>query len=131
MGKITPKLTLTGTAADFGNVISLEATTNLTIIEPFVGFSRITATTTGNESIIVPSLNDARYVYIRHAALNQAGAAETSAKVKVETADGTAIMELKANEFAFFPFYVQGASLLQLETDSGTVQVEYAFFRRA
>ena len=53
MATITPKLTLTGTAADFGNVISLEATTNLTIIEPFVGFSRITATTTGNESNIV------------------------------------------------------------------------------
>ena len=131
MATLTPKLTLTGTAADFGNVISLEATTSLTIIEPFVGFSRITATTTGSESIIVPSLSDTRYVYIRHAALNQAWAAETSAKVKVETADSTAIMELKANEFAFFPFFVQGASTLQLETDSGTVQVEYAFFRRA
>ena len=81
MATITPKLTLTGTAADFGNVISLEATTNLTIIEPFVGFSRITATTTGGDSIIVPNVNSAKYVYIKHTGLNSAGSSSGADKV--------------------------------------------------
>ena len=87
MATLTPKLTLTGTAADFGNAIALEATTGLTIDEPFVGFSRITATTTGNASIILPSVDAPRYVYIRPTGLNSAGSSSGSDKVHVETGD--------------------------------------------
>ena len=130
MATLTPKLTLTGTAAEFGNAIALEATTGLTIDEPFVGFSRITATATGNASIIVPNIDTPRYVYIRHTGLNAAGSSSGSDKVNVETADSTPIMELKINEFAFFPYYGGGAGLLQLETSANTVQVEYAYFTR-
>ena len=130
MATLTPKLTLTGTASDFGNAIALEATTGLTIDEPFVGFSRITATTTGNASIILPSVDAPRYVYIRHTGLNAAGSSSGTDKVHVETADTATIMELKINEFAFFPYYGEGAGLLQLETSANTVQVEYAYFTR-
>tara|TARA_R100001163_G_C5067926_1_gene207459 strand:- start:6489 stop:6884 length:396 start_codon:yes stop_codon:yes gene_type:complete len=131
MATLTPKLTLTGTATDFGAALSLSVSTTLTADEPFIGISRITATTTGNESIIVPSVNSAKYVYIKHTGLNSAGSSSGSDKVKVETADGTAILELKSGEFAFFPYFAQGACLLQLETDANTVQVEYAYFTRA
>ena len=131
MATLTPTLTLAGTATDFGNALALSATTSLTIDEPFVGFSRITATTTGGDSIIVPNVNSAKYVYINQTGLNSAGSSSGADKVKVETADGTAIMELKASEFAFFPFFQQGPCKLQLETDANTVQVEYAYFTRA
>ena len=130
MATLTPKLTLTGTAADFGNAIALEATTGLTIDEPFVGFSRITATTTGGDSIILPSVNIPRYVYIKHTGLNSAGSSSGTDKVHVETGDTTTILELKANEFAFFPYHAETASLLQLEASANTVQVEYAYFTR-
>ena len=130
MATLTPKLTLTGTAADFGNAIALEATTGLTIDEPFVGFSRITATTTGADSIILPSVDIPRYVYIRHTGLNSAGSSSGTDKVHVETADGASILELKINEFAFFPYHRETAGLLQLEASANTVQVEYAYFTR-
>lgn len=130
MATLTPKLTLTGTATDFGAALSLSASTGLTVDEPFVGISRITATTTGGDSIIVPSVNSPKYVYIKHTGFAADGSANNTDKVKVETADGTAILELKKDEFAFFPYYSQGACLLQLETSANTVQVEYAYFTR-
>ena len=40
-------------------------------------------------------------------------------------------MELKSGEFAFFPYFAQGAGLLQLEASANTVQVEYAYFTRS
>ena len=112
-------------------MLSLSTSVALTANEPYIGISRITATTTGGDSIIVPNVNSAKYVYIKHTGLNSAGSSSGADKVKVETADGTAIMELKANEFAFFPYFAQGACKLQLETDANTVQVEYAYFTRA
>jgi len=131
MATLTPALTLSGTAADFGATLSLSTSVNLTANEPYIGISRITATTTGSESIIVPEVNSAKYVYIKHTGLNSAGSSSGADKVKVEIADNNAIMELKSGEFAFFPFFQQGACKIQLETDANTVQVEYAYFTRA
>ena len=130
MATLTPRLTLTGSAADFGAALSLSVDNTLTIDEPFVGMSRITVTTTGGNSIILPSIDEARYVYIKHTGLNSAGSSSGADKVKVETADGTSIIELQSGEFAFFPYYAGGASLLQLETSANTAQVEYAYFTR-
>ena len=96
----------------------------------FVGVEPITATTTGGDNIIVPNVDSPRYVYIKHLGLNSAGSSSGTDKVVVETADGTQILELKIEEFAFFPFYAGGAGKLQLQTSANTVQVEYAFFTR-
>tara|TARA_R100001594_G_scaffold100361_1_gene135018 strand:+ start:1042 stop:1437 length:396 start_codon:yes stop_codon:yes gene_type:complete len=130
MATLTPRLTLSGSAADLGAALSLSVDDSLTIDEPFVGMSRITTTTTGADSIILPNVNIPRYVYIKHTGLNSAGSSSGADKVKVETADGTAIMELKSGEFAFFPYYAQGSCLLQLEASANTCQVEYAYFTR-
>ena len=130
MATLRPTLTLTGTATDFGNALALSATTGLTIDEPFIGFSRITATNAGANSVILPAVDAPRYVYIKHTGLNSAGSSSGADKVVVETADDTQIMELKSGEFAFFPFYIGSARLLQLQTSANTVQVEYAFFTR-
>ena len=130
MATLTPRFTLSGSATDLGAALSLSVDDTLTIDEPFVGVSRITATTTGGNSIILPSVDAPRYVYIKHTGLNQAGSSSGADKVKVEYSDGNSIMELQTGEFAFFPHYAGGAGLLQLETSANTVQVEYAYFTR-
>ena len=112
------------------DALSFTVTDTLTVVSPMVNISRITATTTGGDSIIVPNLDSPRYVYLKHTGLNSAGSSSGSDKVVVETADGTQILELKLGEFAFFPFYAGGAGKLQLQTSANTVQVEYAYFTR-
>ena len=127
----TLNATLTLASSDISSdTLSMTVTDSLTVVSPIVNISKITATTTGGDSIIVPNLDSPRYVYLNHTGLNSAGSSSGTDKVVVETADGTQIMELKINEFAFFPFYAGGAGKLQLQTSANTVQVEYAFFTR-
>ena len=130
MASLTPNLTLTSSDIS-SDALLFSVDDSLSVEAPMVGVSTITATTTGGASIILPSVNASRYVYIKHTGLNSAGSSSGSDKVKVETTDGTAIMELKSGEFAFFPYYAQGSCLLQLETDANTVQVEYAYYTRS
>ena len=129
MATLTPTLTLASTDVS-SDTLSLSVNDALTVVSPIVNISTITATTTGGDSIILPSLDSPRYVYVKHLGLNSAGSSSGTDKVKVETADGTSIMELKIGEFAFFPHYAGGAGLLQLEASANTVQVEYAYFTR-
>ena len=99
--------------------------------------TRITAATSGGDSadnsakIILPSVNATRYVYIKHLGLNSAGGSSGADQIKVETADGTEIMRISKDEFAFFPHHAGGAGLIQLEATANTVQVEYAYFTRS
>ena len=130
MATLTPKLTLTSSDIS-SDALLFSVDDSLSVEAPMVGVSTITATTTGNASIILPNVNACRYVYLKHTGLNSAGSTSGSDKVEVETADGTPIMELKSGEFAFFPYYAQGSCLLQLEASANTVQVEYAYYTRS
>mgnify|MGYP003133417869 CR=1 FL=1 len=129
MATLSTSLTLSSTDAT-SDSLNFTVTDALTVVSPIVNISKITATVTGGDTIIVPNLDSPRYVYLKHTGLNSAGSSSGSDKVHVETADGTTIMELKATEFAFFPFYAEGAGKLQLEASANTVQVEYAYFTR-
>jgi len=129
MATLTPTLTLASTDTS-SDALNFSVTDSLTVVPPMVNISKITATNTGNASIIVPSVDSPRYVYLKHTGLNSAGSTSGADKVHVEVSDSVTIMELKTGEFAFFPFYQEGAGLLQLETSANTVQVEYAFFTR-
>jgi len=129
MATLSTSLTLTSTDAT-SDSLNFTVTDALTVVSPIVNISKITATVTGGDTIIVPNLDSPRYVYLKHTGLNSAGSSSGSDKVHVETADGTTIMELKTGEFAFFPFYAEGAGKLQLEASANTVQVEYAYFTR-
>jgi len=131
MATLTPTLTLTGSAADFGAALSLSETNAISVASPSVGISKITVTTTGINSIIVPSVDTAKYVYIKHTGLNAAGSSSGTDRVQVETADGTQIAELSFEEFMFFPYYGGGACKIQLQTNANTVQVEYAYWTRS
>lgn len=128
MATLNVKLNLTTRSA--GTPLNIRVSDVLTISNPAVGLSRVSATTTGNATIIAPSVDAERFVYIRHLGLTSAGAKNTTDKLKVETADGTHIAELRAGEFLFLPYYDGNASLLQLEASANTVQAEYAYFTR-
>tara|TARA_R110000744_G_scaffold224513_2_gene343087 strand:+ start:437 stop:835 length:399 start_codon:yes stop_codon:yes gene_type:complete len=131
MATLTAAVTLTSAAGQVSSdALSFTVTDSLTVVSPTINLSKITATTTGGDNIIVPNLDSPRYVYLKHTGLNSAGSSSGVDKVVVETADGTQIMELKFEEFAFFPFYAGGAGKLQLQTSANTVQVEYAYFTR-
>ena len=130
MATLNVNLTLSSTDISSDN-LNMTVTDALTVISPSITPSLITATTTGGDNIIVPNVNSAKYVYIKHTGLNSAGSSSGTDKVEVETADGTPIMELKSGEFAFFPYFAQGSCKLQLQTDANTVQVEYAYFTRS
>ncbi len=129
MAILNVSLTLTSTDISSDN-LSMTVSDALTVVSPTQSNSLVTATVTGGDNIILPNLDSPRYVYLKHTGLNSAGSSSGTDKVHVETADGTTIMELKIGEFAFFPYYKEGAGLLQLEASANTVQVEYAFFTR-
>ena len=129
MATLNVSLTLTSTDISSDN-LSMTVSDALTVVSPTQSNSLVTATATGGDNVILPNLDSPRYVYLKHTGLNSAGSSSGTDKVHVETADGTTIMELKIGEFAFFPYYKEGAGLLQLEASANTVQVEYAFFTR-
>ena len=154
MGTLTSKLTLTGTAADYGTAISLSVSKALTVQKPFVGISKVIIdTTTDHDSAqgilntVLPNANARRYLYIKHTGIDNAGASTTS-DLKVlnfegeDSANGTQIMVLKSGEWAFFP-YDNGTAdplnadggvsddddnALVLQAGAGTIEVEYAYY---
>ena len=130
MASLTATLSLTSTDVS-SDALSFSVTDTANVNAPSENVSRITCDNTGGNSIILPSVNATRYVYIKHLGLNSAGGDSGADQVKVETADGTEIMRISKNEFAFFPHYAGGAGLIQLETTANTVQVEYAYFTRS
>ena len=130
MAQLTSTLTLSSTTVS-SDALSFSVTDTANVTAPSENISRITIDTTGGNSIILPSVNATRYVYIKHLGLNSAGGDSGADQVKVETADGTEIMRISKNEFAFFPHHAGGAGLLQLETTANTVQIEYAYYTRS
>ena len=132
MASLTTTLSLSSAAGQVSSdALSFSVSDTASVTAPTINVSKITATTTGNESIILPSKDVTRYVYIKHLGLNSAGGSSGADQIKVETADGTEIMRISKDEFAFFPHHAGGAGLIQLEATANTVQVEYAYFTRA
>ncbi len=130
MASLTTTLSLSSTTVS-SDALSFSVSDTASVNAPIENMSRITATTTGGNSIILPSTDATRYVYIKHLGLNSAGGSSGADQVKVETADGTEIMRISKDEFAFFPHYAGGAGLIQLEATANTVQVEYAYYTRS
>ena len=132
--KATLSLSSTDVSSD---TLSFSVTDTATVEAPNTSVAKIVTATSGGDSvdssakIIVPGSSDTRYVYIKHLGLNSAGGSSGADQVKVESADNTQIMLLSKYEFAFFPYDVGGAGLVQLQASANTVQVEYAFFTRA
>ena len=134
MATLTPTLTLTGTAADFGAALSLSVTKASTSSAPSRGVSTIVATATANQSIIVPATTSVVYLFIRHTGTTD-GSTSTVRQVDVENTDNEAFARLSAEEFLFMPFHHAEASVgvqlhVQHSSSSDVVQLEYAFFTK-
>ena len=129
MATLTSTLTLSSTDVS-SDTLSFSVTDGATVVAPIENVARITATTTGNASIIAPNTDAVRYIYIKHLGLNSAGGSSGADQIKVETADGTEIMRISKDEFAFFPHYAGGAGLIQLEASAGTVIAEYGYWTK-
>jgi len=130
MATLTPTLTLKSTDA-FSDVLNFTVTDSLTTAAPSRSLSLETVTTTGGNHIIVPAGTAIAYLFVRHTGTTD-GSTGTSATVDLEISDDdSAFAKLNAGEFLFMPFNHNGASVgCQLQSSSGNVLCEYAFFTK-
>jgi hypothetical protein len=128
MPTLIPTLTLTSTDAS-SDELSFSVVDSLTIKAPSTGLSTVVVDTTGANNIIVPSNdNKQTWTYVRHTGTTD-GSTATAAHVDVEITGDVAVGTLKPGEFFFFPFCGNGGDKgVQLQSVSGSIQVEYAYW---
>tara|TARA_R100000773_G_scaffold26089_1_gene22718 strand:- start:1268 stop:1663 length:396 start_codon:yes stop_codon:yes gene_type:complete len=111
--------------------LNFSVTDDLTTAAPSRSLSLETVTQTGGNHIIVPSATAVAYLFVRHTGTTD-GSTGTSATVDLEISDdNSAFARLNAGEFLFMPFNHAGADVgCQLQSSSGNVLCEYAFFTK-
>ena len=129
MATLTPTLTLTSTDATTDQ-LAFSVTDSLSVTSPTVGLSKVTVTTAGASTIIVPNLDATRYFYLKHTGVDSNGAAVTT-DIKVEEGDDNWFSRLAPGEFLWVPLNADGGHLIQLETTGGTIVAEYAYWTKA
>ena len=126
MATLTPTLTLTGTAADFGADLSVSETDAISVGAPIIGVSTHAVTTVGADNIIAASADSTKLVYVKHTG-KDAGGSDVTTDLTIETTGDVPFGKLNAGEFAWIPHY-NGTSGVQLQASSGTIVAEYAVF---
>ena len=130
MATLTAALTLTSAAGDItDDALSLSVSDSLSVTSPQIGLSKVTATTTGADTIIVPSLDARRYFYLKNTGVNSAGSTITQ-DLKVEEGDENWFARVGPGEWMFVPLNRDGAQIIQLETTGGTIVAEYAYWTK-
>jgi len=130
MATLTPTLTLVSTDAA-SDELNFSVTDTLTVKEPSVGLSKISANTTGGDNVILTSHSSIRYLYLRHTGKNAAGS-DVTTMLEVEIENGKSFAELGANEWMFVPVGQNGGSVaVQLEASSGDIVAEYAYWTKS
>ena len=118
MATLTPKLTLTGTAADFGAALSLSVSDTLSdITEPVIGVSQ-TSIATGSAQALIASNSKQSFTYIK-----VVSGANSSDFVQIKIG-GNAVLRMRIGEFAFLPLYANLA--VTAEAFGGACVVETA-----
>ena len=128
MATLTPTLTLNSSDA-FSDTLNFSVTDSLTVTSPSQSLSTATATTTGGDTIIVPSVDVRRYLFVRHTGKDSGGSTVTT-DLKIEEGDGNWFSLLAAGEWLFTPINANGAQLIQLEASGGTIVAEYAYWTK-
>ena len=125
---LIPTLTIKDTTT-FSDTIDFSVTDSLTVKAPSRSLSTIIVDTTGANNIIVPANdNKQTWVFVRHTGTTD-GSTGTAAHVDIELTGNVAIGTLKANEWFWFPHCGNGGSTgIQLQSVSGSVQVEYGYW---
>jgi len=129
MATLTPTLTLTSTDATTDQ-LAFSVTDSLSVTSPTVGLSKVTVTTTGASTIIVPNVDATRYFYLKHTGVDSSGSTVTT-DIKVEEGDENWFSRLAPGEFLWVPLNADGGHLIQLETTGGTIVAEYAYWTKA
>ena len=130
MATLTAALTLTSAAGDItSDALAVSVSDALSVTSPLISISKVTVTTTGANTIIVPSLDARRYLYLKHTGVNSAGSTVTT-DIKVEEGDEDWFARLGPGEWMFLPLNRDGAQIIQLETTGGTIVAEYAYWTK-
>jgi hypothetical protein len=129
MATLTPTLTLVSTDLS-SNELNFSVTDSLTVTDPFIGMSNVTVTTTGADTIIVPSADARRFFFLRHTGVDGSGSTVTT-DIKVEEGDENWFARVGPGEWMFLPLNCDGAQIIQLETTGGTIVAEYAYWTRS
>ena len=120
---ITPKLTVTGSSADWGNAISLSVTDTLTCEAPSKGIGRVDVTTSGSPVVLLAAGSaGTTFLYVKNNNTTGTG------YIDIET-DGSAVFgTLHNGEFAWIP--LDTAVGVEVNAVNATVEVEYAYWTR-
>ena len=129
MATLIPTLTLTSSDAT-SDQLNFSVIDSLSVTSPSVGISKVTVTTTGANTVIVPNVDARRYFYLKHTGVDSSGSTVTT-DIKVEETDENWFSRLAPGEFLWVPLNADGAHQIQLETTGGTIQAEYAYWTKA
>jgi len=129
MATLTPTLTLTSTDAT-SDELSFSVTDTLSVTSPLQSLSLVTVTTTGANTVIVPSADARRFLFLRHTGVDSGGSTVTT-DIKVEEGDENWFARVGPGEWMFVPLNADGAQVIQLETTGGTIVAEYAYWTRS
>tara|TARA_Y100000592_G_scaffold98590_1_gene172113 strand:- start:1128 stop:1517 length:390 start_codon:yes stop_codon:yes gene_type:complete len=124
----TLNVTLTLASTDLtSDALSMTVTDSLTTGQYAAGISRTTVTNVGANNIIQPRTDgQTYYLYVKHTGTSD-GSAATTETLNVELTGDVVFGKLAAGEFCFIP--LGGHSLgAQLQSSSGTIVAEYAYF---
>ena len=114
----------------FSDQLDLLVSDVITTGNPCIGMSTIAATNVGGDNIIAPNVDSTKYVYIKHTGVDANGATVTT-DLTVEDTDNVRFGKLGPGEFMLVPHSKGAAKGVQLETSSGVIVAEYAYFTKA
>ena len=132
MATLTPTITLTSTDATIDQ-LAFSVTDSLSVTSPLQNMSKVVATATGGDNIVVPLTGGTiTYFYCRHTGTTD-GTTATTQLVDVEETGDAAFARLGPGEFMFLPFCHHAGNVgIQFQVaHASTVQMEYAFFTKA
>ena len=130
MATLNTVLTLTSAVGDItDDALALSVEDALSVTSPQIGLSKVTVTTTGSDSIIIPSADARRYFYLKNTGLDSSLSTITT-DIKVEEGDDNWFARLAPGEFMFVPLNAEPNQLIQLETTGGTIIAEYAYWTK-
>ena len=132
MATLTPTITLTSTDATIDQ-LAFSVTDSLSVTSPLQSMSKVVATATGGDNIVVPLTGGTiTYFYCRHTGTTD-GSTTTTQLVDVEETGDAAFARLGPGEFLFLPFCHHAGNVgIQFQVaHASNVQMEYAFFTKA
>ena len=132
MATLTPTLTLTSTDATTDQ-LSFSVTDSLSVTSPLQSMSKVVATATGGDNIVVPLTGGTiTYFYCRLSGTTDGTTASTQL-VDVEETGDAAFARLGPGEFMFLPFCHHAGNVgIQFQVaHASSVLMEYAFWTKS